>query len=165
MKMKNIFMLWTSLFLIWLLLTFESRLEFFVSGLVITFLISMIFATDEDTNFKPKSLSKSLLYTFIYAFILSKECILSSLEVAWMVLHPKMPIMPGIIKIPSSLKGELELTVLSNSITLTPGTLLIDVDEDSNLYVHWILMKEENMDAARKEISEVYEKYLRRIFE
>jgi multicomponent Na+:H+ antiporter subunit E len=77
-----------------------------------------------------------------------------------------MPIKPCIIRIPTHLESDWEITLLSNSITLTPGTLVIDFNEDENcLYVHWLYMREREIEAAKREISEVYEKYLGRIFE
>lgn len=46
---------------------------------------------------------------------------------------------PGIVKVSSGLKNPAALTLLANSITLTPGTLSVDVDEsDNSLYIHWI---------------------------
>ena len=51
---------------------------------------------------------------------------------------------PGIVRISPKLKTDLGVTLLANSITLTPGTLTVDIDEKTNdLYVHWIAVKEE----------------------
>ena len=65
----------------------------------------------------------------------------ANLDVAYRVITGR--IRPGIVKIDPGLKTDFGLTFLANSITLTPGTLSVDVDEDHNyLYVHWIRVKE-----------------------
>lgn len=65
----------------------------------------------------------------------------ANIDVAYRVITGK--INPGIIKIKPDLKEDLSITMLANSITLTPGTLSVDIDEDSNeLYIHWINVDE-----------------------
>jgi len=64
----------------------------------------------------------------------------ANLDVAYRVITGK--INPGIVKISPDLKTDLGITLLANSITLTPGTLTVDIDEDKNdLYIHWINVK------------------------
>jgi multicomponent Na+:H+ antiporter subunit E len=66
----------------------------------------------------------------------------ANIEVVCLVITGK--INPGILKISSGLENDLSVTMLANSITLTPGTLSVEVSEKSNdLYVHWIDVKEE----------------------
>jgi len=70
-----------------------------------------------------------------YGFWLLFQIFMANIDVACRVLDPKMPISPGIIKFGSRLKSDVALTTLATSITLTPGTLVIDiVGED--YYVH-----------------------------
>lgn len=64
----------------------------------------------------------------------------ANIDVAYRVITGK--INPGIVKISPNLKSDLGITMLANSITLTPGTLSVDIDEESNdLYIHWINVK------------------------
>jgi len=66
----------------------------------------------------------------------------ANFDVAYRVITGK--INPGIVRISPNLKTDLGATMLANSITLTPGTLTVDIDEDSNdLYIHWINVKKE----------------------
>lgn len=66
----------------------------------------------------------------------------ANFDVAYRVITGK--INPGIVKISPDLKTDLGITMLANSITLTPGTLSVDIDEDKNdLYIHWINVKKE----------------------
>jgi multicomponent Na+:H+ antiporter subunit E len=68
-----------------------------------------------------------------------KELILSALKVAWLVLQPKISIRPAIIAYPLTVTTDAQITLLANMITLTPGTLSVDVSEDRRtLYIHAI---------------------------
>ena len=74
-----------------------------------------------------------VIYLFPFMFAMAQ----ANIDVAYRVLTGK--INPAIVKISPNLKNDMSLTILANSITLTPGTLSIDVDEETNdLYVHWI---------------------------
>jgi multicomponent Na+:H+ antiporter subunit E len=67
------------------------------------------------------------------------ELVLSAVRVAAIVLRPKIELSPGIIACPLTVDRDFEITMLANLITLTPGTLSVDVSEDrKTLYVHCI---------------------------
>jgi len=66
----------------------------------------------------------------------------ANVDVAYRVITGK--INPGIVKISPDLKTDLGITMLANSITLTPGTLSVDIDEKNNdLYIHWLNVNKE----------------------
>lgn len=70
-------------------------------------------------------------------YIFTRELILANIAVLKVILKPKLDIKPGIFAYPTELKQDWEITVLSNLITLTPGTLVVDVSPDNKvLYVH-----------------------------
>jgi len=94
------------------------------------------------------------------------ECLKANIDVAYRVIHPGLPIRPGIVKVRTSLRSESGLTFLANSITLTPGTMTVDVDRENGfLYVHWIYVRDQDMEKATRIIVENFEKILKRIFE
>lgn len=69
------------------------------------------------------------IYLFIrYCFWLAWQILLSNLHVIYLVLHPKMPIDPVIVRFKHNLKTNFGIVLLANSITLTPGTVTIDAD-------------------------------------
>lgn len=75
------------------------------------------------------------IFNLIWLFI--KELIFSSLQVAKEVLRPRLKIEPGIIAVPLTVDRDIEITLLANLISLTPGTLSVDISTDrSTLYVH-----------------------------
>ena len=61
------------------------------------------------------------------------QIVIASLQVAWVVLHPRMPIGPRLVKVRSPLPHTLARLTLANSITLTPGTVTLDVEGDEFL--------------------------------
>ncbi len=91
----------------------------------------------------------------------------ANLDVAYRVVTNK--IKPGIVKISPDLKTNLGITMLANSITLTPGTLSVDIDEDTNdLFIHWINVDEtalEKKPVDCKYICGNFPKWIRRIAE
>ena len=87
----------------------------------------------------------------------------ANLDVAYRIIHPRMPINPGIVVVRTNLKQDIAKLILANSITLTPGTFTLDILGD-NLLIHWINVKDENIDGATKIIGEKFERYLRVIF-
>jgi len=81
-------------------------------------------------------------------------------------LHPRLPINPGIVKVKTKLTTDTALTFLANSITLTPGTMSVDIDKDNGiLYIHWIDVKTKDVESATKIIVERFEKILKKIFD
>ena len=77
-----------------------------------------------------------------------------------------VPIKPGIVKVETSLKSDTGLTFLANSITLTPGTLTVDIDREGGfLYIHWINVRHKDIEGATKSIVKRFERILTRIFE
>ncbi len=75
---------------------------------------------------------------FLYVPWVIKEIVLSNLEVARLVWHPRMPIRPQVIRTRATQRTPLGLACFANSITLTPGTLSLDADEDGVIVVHSI---------------------------
>ncbi|UNK37209.1 Na+/H+ antiporter subunit E [Shinella sp. H4-D48] len=92
-----------------------------------------------------------------------KELALSAWKVAVLVASPKMALKPGIFAFPLTVDRDFEITLLANLITLTPGTLSVDVSEDRKvLYVHAIDCSDPA--AARRDIANGFEKKIMEAF-
>jgi len=91
----------------------------------------------------------------------------ANFDVAYRVITGK--INPGIVKISPGLKTDLGVTLLANSITLTPGTLTVDIDEEYNdLYIHWINVKKDTLKGDSVDCRYIcgnFDKWIRRIAE
>ncbi len=148
----------------WLLLTFKITLPNLIVGSVASLISSIIF-----TRFFIKNVYKLLqphryFWFLIYLIIFIWECLKANLDVAYRVLHPAMPIRPGIVKVKTTLKSELAKTLLANSITMTPGTISVDIIDDY-LYIHWIYVRSEDPEIYTDLITGAFEKYIKRIIE
>jgi multicomponent Na+:H+ antiporter subunit E len=98
-----------------------------------------------------------LFLLFIY------ELVLSAWRVAVIVLSPRMDLKPGIIAYPLKVDRDFEITMLANLITLTPGTLSVDVSDDRRiLYVHAI--DASDPDATKRDIAEGFERKIMEAF-
>jgi len=87
------------------------------------------------------------------------QLLLSNLRVAYDVVTPHLYMRPGIVAIPLDAKTDQEITLLANLITLTPGTLSLDVSEDRKfLYVHAMFV--DDVESFRKEIKDGFERRL-----
>lgn len=92
-----------------------------------------------------------------------KELSLSAIKVALLVIRPDMQLRPGIFAFPLTLTRDFEITLLANLITLTPGTLSVDVSEDrKTLYVH--ALDCHDPAAEKRAISTGFERRIREAF-
>lgn len=99
----------------------------------------------------------SLAALFVY------ELVMSAWRVAVLVLSPRMDLKPGIFAYPLKADRDFEITLLANLITLTPGTLSVDVSEDRKyLYVHAIDCSDP--DALRRDIERGFERKIMEAF-
>jgi multicomponent Na+:H+ antiporter subunit E len=148
----------------WLLLTFKVTVPNIVVGSVASLLCSLFFG-----RFFVKNVNKLLqphryFWFVVYLFVFIWECIKANLDVAYRVLHPAMPIRPGIVKVKTELKSDMAKMLLANSITMTPGTITVDIIEDT-LYIHWIYIRSEDPAVYTGMITGAFEKYIKRIIE
>jgi len=85
----------------------------------------------------------------------------ANLDMARRVLTPSLPIRPAMVRITTSLRSDLGRLVLANSITLTPGTLSVDIEDDA-LLVHWIdCPPDTDIAASTQAIAGDFERHLR----
>ena len=142
----------------------EEILVGFILSLIVGFVARNIFAKEDFRMLNPVRWLMFIAYVIGPFFVgLTK----ANIDVAYRVITGK--INPGIVKISPDLKTDLGITMLANSITLTPGTLSVDIDEDKNdLYIHWINVNEEALKGKTvdcKYICGSFDKWIRRIAE
>ena len=151
--------------IVWILVTLSFNISSLIVGIVAAFLTAL-FAGEMLIITERKFRFNRVLYTIIYLFKFIWEMIKANFHVAYIVIHPMLPIKPGIVKVKTKLKRDSALTMLANSITLTPGTLTIDIDVPNQvLYIHWIDVKATDIESSTKYIGERFEKLLEVIFE
>jgi multicomponent Na+:H+ antiporter subunit E len=157
-------------FIVWVILSWpfvdgKINVQVMVAGLIASALVAVLFheilPKEHHVFISPVRFFWLLVYLPVYFYYVIE----ANFDVVYRALHPKMPIRPGIVKIKTNLKTESGITALANSITLTPGTLTVDVTDDGFLYVHWIYVKSDDVEEATKLISRKFEWFLQKIFE
>ncbi len=164
--MKSRIVLFIVALLVWMGLTWAVDWQHLLIGVLVGLLVSILIGDMfVEGPHVLTHLSRYLWFIYYVPFFLW-ECFKANIDVAYRVGHPDVPIHPGIVKVKTSLKSDTGLTFLANSITLTPGTMTVDIDKENGyLYVHWIEVKDKDIERATKIIVERFEKILKRIFE
>ena len=103
-----------------------------ISAAVVVFVTEAIFHPSDPLGFeRPPSrfswLAGTILRLVVYFPLLLWEIVVANIHVAQLVLNPRMPISPSLIEFESPLRTEASNAVLANSITLTPGTVTVDM--------------------------------------
>lgn len=143
--------------LIWTMLTGDMTFGNLVVGFLLGFVVLLFPQTGSSQGAYPGKVKASILFGIYFLW----QLIISSLRVAYDVVTPKLHAKPGIVAIPLSVETDFEITTLSSAITLTPGTITLDISEDHKvLYVH--AMWAEDPDEVRRDIQQGLE---RRILE
>ena len=146
---------------IWLLLTGFSYSELFM-GIVVSLVVAFVLKKYHAIKFDFNLPVRFVKFVVIYLPVFVVEMVKANVDVAARVLNPKLPINPGFVKVRSELTGKASKLFLANSITLTPGTLTMDVKE-KDFYIHWIDVK--SLEEKEEYISGRFEKILKGVFE
>ncbi len=142
--------------LLWTLLTGKVSIGNSVLGFVLGYVALILLYPTADGK---SSYFQKTLQVIFFALFFTKELIVSSFRVAIDVMKPLPLMQPGVIGIPLDAKTDLEITLLANIISLTPGTLSLDVSTDrKTLYIH--AMHVSNPDDLRREIKDGLERRL-----
>lgn len=151
-------------FVFWLLLTLDLSMANLIAGGAAALVTSLLFAKYFFHNVVKFIQPVRYFWILVYLVILIWECIKANFEVAYRVLHPAMPIKPGIVKVKLKLTSDFARAMLANSITMTPGTIAVDIVGD-DIFVHWIYVSSEDPEEYSKKIAGRFEKYIKKAFE
>ena len=162
-RMRNTVVMFATLMLFWLMLMGRVTVDVLVVGVLASLAISVLYPNGLSffTEFRatPAAFVAGLRY-YGYFF---KELVKSNLRLTAIVLSPSLPVRPGIVKVRTRLKSRMGRLMLANSITLTPGTLTVEMDGEW-LYVHWTSVESDDIEAATSEIVAGFERYLEVIY-
>ncbi|MFC7060712.1 Na+/H+ antiporter subunit E [Halobacillus seohaensis] len=137
----------------WMFLSETYNFTTFVVGYLIGIL--MLFMLQ---RFIPDTFYMKRVFSVIKLILLFvRELLLSNIEIVKLAYKPKFNIQPGIFILPIELKSNWEITLLANLISLTPGTLSLDVSEDySKIYIH--AMDIPDVEESINDIKDIFEK-------
>jgi multicomponent Na+:H+ antiporter subunit E len=154
------------LWLAWIALTGSLNFQELAVGAIVAAFVAVVsyellFSGGMREKFEPKRWGYALAYVPAYIWAEIK----AHASVIYLILHPQMPIRPGIVRVPTELKSDFGITGLANAITMTPVTLSVEVNEkEPSLYVHWIDVKTVKPEQTSRQIAWPFERFLRRIF-
>lgn len=154
-------------FLTYIVFTGSIRPYDLVTGAIVAIVVGLIVANMVVRNprklLQPMRLFWLIAYAIYYFFVAEVR---AHTDVIYRILHPKMPLNPAIVRIPYEVETDYAMTTIANSITNTPGTVVVDVDPKRKIfYVHWINARTLDPMEARKHVSLTFEKYAKRIFD
>lgn len=154
------FLLNILLALAWTALTGQFDPINFISGFVLGYLVLWLVqrAVGTSNYFKKVYQIVGFILFFIWALIQA------NLRVAYEVITPPHTMRPAIVAIPLDVKTDTAITLLANLITLTPGTLSLDVSADrKELYVHTMFV--DDVEQFRREIKDGFERRVLEVFQ
>ena len=119
------------LFVIWIMFNGAITVEITLFGLAISAVILIFMCKFLDYSIKKEIMLYKLAPQILaYMFVLIKEVVFANLATAKLLLSPKLETQPQVFTFKSDLKSNFCKTMLANSITLTPGTITVDVEDD-----------------------------------
>lgn len=158
--------LWTFVISLAIYLSLANRfvLSELVTGLVVASVVSLVLGNALPTKKEPaRGVLKSLFLLIVYIPYFLWKMLLANLDVAWRVIQPKIPLNPGFVRVPAKANSKLGKLLIANSITLTPGTLTLDV-EGKEFLIHWIDVKPTDPDTLYRKIARPFDRFAGGIF-
>lgn len=123
--------------LAWILLTGTLAGSELVTGMLVSLVVVLATGDRLGQLAAVRLNAEAPIHLLRYLAYFLVQLALSNLDMARRVLSPSLPLNPGMVEVHTGLRSELGRMLLANSITLTPGTLTVDVDGD-RLLIHWI---------------------------
>jgi multicomponent Na+:H+ antiporter subunit E len=157
------FWLFALLTFLWFAANSSFAIEALATGAVISAVLACLFARKsgvwQDIRFSPQRLYHFILYTGLFLI----ELVRANINMMRYVYARRIVIKPGIVRIKTKLETPVGRLALANSIALTPGSLVVDIDGDS-LFVHWLDVKTTDTDEATRAIAGAFEDHLGKTF-
>ena len=155
--------LFVILFPLWLALNGSLAPDVLIVGLIAALVIASVSRSSLSPLTEFRATPAALWAVPLYLLYFLRELVRSNLRLAAVVLSPELPLNPGIVKVRTRLKSRMGRLLLANSITLTPGTLTVELQDDW-LSVHWVRMETDDSDEATARIVAGFERYLEVIY-
>lgn len=117
----------------------------------------------DASKLSPIRLLRAIKYVIKYFTVIEAA---AHWGVVKLIINPRAKYSPAIVRVPYDLESDYSVVFVANSITNTPGTAVIDIDEERKLYfVHWIDAPATDEETSRRLISSEFEKHIRGVFE
>jgi multicomponent Na+:H+ antiporter subunit E len=150
------------LFVVWLIINASFEVPILIVGAAVSVALAFIFvrrSTVWNIPVTPARVFHFIAYTGVFLV----ELVKANIEMLRYVYAPRIDIRPGIVKVKMPLKTPLGRLALANSIALTPGSLVMDLQGD-DLYIHWLDVKTTDPEEAARAITGPFQKHLEAVF-
>ncbi|RXZ84508.1 Na+/H+ antiporter subunit E [Paenibacillaceae bacterium] len=138
---------------VWMFLYNEWTFSFFLVGFIVGALLILVMRRYLPGDYY----LRRVWNVIVLLLLLLRELISANILVLKYILQPKLNIKPGIVAVETELKSDFEITLLAFLVTLTPGTLILEISPDnSTLYIH--VMDIRDMDIITKSIRGTFER-------
>jgi multicomponent Na+:H+ antiporter subunit E len=162
-RAEGFFWLWMLLTVLWISANSSLASESVVSGILVSAALAFLFTQKTDV-WQGVRFSPSRLYHFIrYTGVFAVELVRANINMMRYVYASRIDIRPGIVKVKTELKGPIGRLALANSIALTPGSLVLDIEDDM-LLIHWLDVKTSDPDEITRMIVGPFEADLEKAF-
>jgi len=134
-EFKHFIILFLTLFVFWVLLSGRMEAKYLIIGFVTSLVVTWVtipLLRLPSTDGKGSYMAFDFPYGkyFIYWFWLLWQIVKANIDIALVVLNPKLPIKPQMVTFRKPMSNPLAHVTLANSITLTPGTITVDIEGD-----------------------------------
>lgn len=143
---------------LWMFLQEEWSALAFIGGYIVGFIVLLMIRRFLPTSFYGKRFVAIIKLFFVFI----AELMSSSLLVARQILSPKIKVTPGIFRLETELEGELEVTLLALLLSLTPGSVVVEVSHDSKAFFIHAMDIPESSDSVIKS-KKVFEKAIKEV--
>jgi multicomponent Na+:H+ antiporter subunit E len=160
---RGIVWLWLLLLFVWIAVNSSLAFESVATGALVSAVLAYFCSRNTDV-WQSIRVSPSRLYHFaVYTGVFMVELVRSNMNMLRYVYSPRIDINPGIVKIKTTLKTPIGRLALANSIALTPGSLVVDIKDDT-LFVHWLDVETTDPNEISRTIAGPFEKHLEKVF-
>ncbi|MGD2074523.1 MAG: Na+/H+ antiporter subunit E [Gammaproteobacteria bacterium] len=156
---RQFFSIWMTLVVVWIVANDSVEVEILAVGAAVAALLAALFMPFARVYADIRWTPRVLIYAVAFLGVFLWELVKANLNVARLVFSPRIRIKPGIVEIRTRLKSSMGRLALANAITLTPGTLVVDIKDDA-LFVHWIVVAEPDPEGATRAIAGRFERFL-----
>lgn len=164
--MRRILVVGLSIALVYLVYTGSLSVSEALISLVVGFAVASLIGGElvvDESKLSLKRFIEAVKYAFKYFTIIEY---LAHYQVVKAILSRNPGLKPAIVEVPYNVNSEIAIVTIANSITNTPGTVVVDVDEEKKrFYVHWIFAEAFEGEGARKGVSAEFEEWAKRIFD
>jgi multicomponent Na+:H+ antiporter subunit E len=162
-RARNAVALFAMLMLIWIMLDGSVAIDVLLVGAIASAVVTLVYRDGLPIVTEARFTREAAVAAVEYVGFFLKELVKSNLHIAAVVLTPSLPVRPGIVKVRTRLKSPTARLLLANSITLTPGTLTVEI-EGEWFWVHWVTMEAADPEEATQQIVAGFEHYLEKIY-